>query len=394
MWSQFRLRGLRVWGARYLAAILAVSLALFLTTFLWNQIRPSTALLFAAVMLSAWYGGMGPGLLASLFAAVAAEYLFMEPTHHIDLRDAVRLAVFLLSAVLISWMNAERHAANASLRAARVTLVSQVEQRTAELKATNEQLRDEIREHERAQKRVLDFQNQLRAMHAELALVEERERRRIAVDLHDRIGQSLVMAQFKIREIHALTSDADTSALISDATEILNQTVRDTRSLMFELSPPVLYDLGLSAALGWLTQNLSRQHGLVIELKDNNLPVGLSQARRVILFRTVRELLMNVIKHARTDRALVSVRMDHGRIRIEVTDRGAGFEVSRGRPGQADGEHFGLLSVTEQIQSIGGQLKVESSVGNGTNVVLVCPVDSGPPGGSESLHGDKNSPRG
>jgi PAS domain S-box-containing protein len=216
------------------------------------------------------------------------------------------------------------------------------------------------------------YQERLQRMSFEAVVTEEQERRRIAIDLHDRLGQALALAQIKLAEVRREISGEPRSRLDS-ATELLEQAITDMGSVIFDLSPPVLYDLGLHAALGWLAEDLERRHGIKVQVSDDGQDKPLDDAAKGVVFRAVRELLMNVLKHAGCTDAKVTLRLAEAQLHIDVEDRGVGFEP--GLPADSPiGHGFGLLSVREQLARLDGNLSVASSPGQGTVASVRIPV--------------------
>jgi signal transduction histidine kinase len=226
----------------------------------------------------------------------------------------------------------------------------------------------DVTERKEKERQIRDYQTRLVDMAFDAAVAEERERRRIAADLHDRIGQSLAVAQMKI----AAARDAflaEPRGALDDALGLIEQTIADVRTLMFDLSPPVLYDLGLTAALAWLSETFQQKHGLAVALDARDDSSGLDPDVAALLFRTVRELLMNVVKHAGTNRASVRLRTDADAIHIAVSDAGVGFDPA-GTSGRGT---FGLFSAREQVIRLGGSFTVRSARGKGTAVHVRVP---------------------
>jgi signal transduction histidine kinase len=147
----------------------------------------------------------------------------------------------------------------------------------------------------------------------------------------------------------------------------------EIRTLSFELSPPVLYDLGLPDALSWLTEDVERRYGIKVELADDESQKPLGHVAAALVFRAIRELLTNVFKHAKCPACTVSMRRDGADLHIEVRDHGTGFDVY-GAEQESPGRGFGLSSVREQISRIGGQVAVASALGKGTRVSLRVPL--------------------
>ena len=235
-----------------------------------------------------------------------------------------------------------------------------------------------------SEEKLRDYQAKLQHMAFDAALAEGRERRRIAADLHDRIGQSLALAQIKLTSMRETVTGAPRTA-IDEAIELLAQSVFDTRTLTFELSPPVLYDLGLTHALSWLAENVEKRQGLRIELCDDELHKPLDDATAALVFRAVRELLMNVLKHAKASTAKVSLRRTGDHFDIDVEDEGVGFDPDVTLHSSAGG--FGLFSVREQISRLGGTVEVASRPQQGTRVSIRVPLKLGEPPKAEVADG-------
>jgi PAS domain S-box-containing protein len=225
----------------------------------------------------------------------------------------------------------------------------------------------------RVENDVRRYQERLQSMSFEAVVAEERERRRIAIELHDRMGQALALAQIKLTSVRGgLVGEARSS--VNGAVELLEQAITDARGLIFELSPPVLYDLGLKEALDWLAEDLEKRHGIKVEVSDDGADKRLDDAAKGVVFRAVRELLMNVLKHAQSPVARVRLRRADGHYLIDVDDQGIGFELgsSNDPPGR---QGFGLLSVRQQITRLGGELTIESTPGRGTLASVRVPME-------------------
>jgi signal transduction histidine kinase len=201
------------------------------------------------------------------------------------------------------------------------------------------------------------------------SLAEERERRRIAADLHDRIGQALTLAQMKLQTLNPAGSRP---IAVDEALDLLAQSIVDTRTLVFELSPPILYELGLEPALSWLAEDLGKRSGVHIEVSDDGATKPLDDGTAGVVFRAVRELLTNVLKHAQTSHAKVSLRRAGNQLEIDIEDQGAGFDVEVARNPATHG--FGLFGVREQISRLGGTMDLRSHPQQGTCVSLRLPL--------------------
>ncbi len=233
----------------------------------------------------------------------------------------------------------------------------------------------DITEFKQAEEKILADQVALRSLTSELQLTEERERRRIANDLHDSIGQILAMSKREL--IHLQKSPpADVAISLKEVVKQLDQAVRETRTLSFELSPSVLYDLGLEVALEDLVERFSNNSKINCRFQNSHELGPLPEAIGVLLYRSIRELLINAIKHSNAAEIIVSLNKTEDKLLIVVEDDGSGFDVSilDGSPRRAKG--FGVLSIKERLKHIGGFCEIQSSHGKGTKVTLVVPLDN------------------
>ncbi len=233
--------------------------------------------------------------------------------------------------------------------------------------------RSEVAHHrDRAESR--HYKEKLQGMVFDGAVVAERQRQRrgLAVDLHDGIGQSLALALLRLKDSQR-TVNPQSAGSLGQGIEVIEGALVEARSLMFELSPPLLYDLGLPAALGWLSEQLEARHGVRVSVTTDAPFPRLDDELASLLFRMVRELLLNVVKHAAVTAASVKVRHEAGAVSVLVEDAGPGFDASLTARHDGGGG-FGLFSVREQILSLGGTFEITSSPGKGTKVVLRVPL--------------------
>jgi signal transduction histidine kinase len=220
----------------------------------------------------------------------------------------------------------ERKAAEEATRKANAELEHEVQKRTFELVQTNEPLKHEIGERRQAEQELLAYQAKPRTLSSELSLTEERERRRIATEQHDRIGQTLAFTKIKLGELQKASPSKSAAKVVEEIRQFIEQTIQDTRSLTFELSPPVLYDLGLEAAVEGFTNKVKKQYGLAIEFYDDELPKPLNEGVRVFIYQAIRELLFNITRHAKAVSAKVSIRREGENIVVDIGDDGVGFD--------------------------------------------------------------------
>jgi two-component system, chemotaxis family, CheB/CheR fusion protein len=226
--------------------------------------------------------------------------------------------------------------------------------------------------HGELERKVKERTEQLRALAEKLTRAEQAERRRIVRILHEDLQQLLAGAKYTLGSIRGGRSKAGRQAALEEVGGILEKAIQLSRSLSLGLRPPVLYESGLGAALEWLAGEMKEEFGLVVRLQGGGVAGPASEEKRDFLFHAVRELLFNVAKHAGTGTAQVRMaRTGGGRLRIEVRDRGAGFDPDATRARQ---DTLGLFSIRERVESLGGQMQVASAPGHGTTVTLTVPL--------------------
>jgi signal transduction histidine kinase len=217
---------------------------------------------------------------------------------------------------------------------------------------------------------------QLRALATEITLAEERARRKLASELHDGPAQNLTGMSLSLAAMKRHLTDREQVERIVELEQVLADTTLQTRTLMLELAPPGLHENGLVEALRWLADRVRQQQRLLVTVEDDGAPKPLEDSVNILLFQTVRELLQNVVKHARSKRATVRCSTDREQLTLDVVDPGVGFEVqSLNRlPTRTGG--FGLFSIRERLKLMGGNIDIHSVVGEGTTVRIRVPLKS------------------
>jgi PAS domain S-box-containing protein len=233
---------------------------------------------------------------------------------------------------------------------------------------------ENLNERKQTEEEIHTYQGQLRALASEISLREARDRRRLATDLHDHIGQTLAVAQIKLGEFQEWATAAAMTESLGEVRQLVDQAIKSSRALIFELSPPILYDLGFEAAVEWFGDYLKEHHGLQVAVKPDGHYKPLNHETLVLLFQMVRELMLNAAKHARARRAEVSIRREGPLLLIQVADDGVGFDPDRLVASRERPRGFGLFSVREHLAGLGGSLRIDSRPGRGTQVSLVVPV--------------------
>lgn len=215
---------------------------------------------------------------------------------------------------------------------------------------------------------------QLRTLMAELGLIEERERRSLAQDLHDGLGQLLSIVKIKLTSLEYSERRGALKKPLKEIEDLVDQSNRSVRSLMQQLSPSVLEALGLVPALEWLAEEMERCYGLSVRIDVEGPPPALKEPARTTIFRVLRELLINVAKHAGTNLAQVNCQQgSDGGITLSVTDQGKGFDYEKALNGSRVESGFGLVSARERIEFIGGEMNVDTQPGYGATVSISFP---------------------
>jgi signal transduction histidine kinase len=256
----------------------------------------------------------------------------------------------------------ERRRITEELRRAHDELEQRVRERTAELEDANRQL--------------LEHQRATRQLASQVSLAEEQERRRIAAGLHDDVGQMLALIKMKLGTIdpHGISAVSDD---LRSVRKLLDEAIRRTRSLTFDLGARVLYEFGLATAIENLVDQFREQHRITATFEDDERPKPLDEGIEVALYRATRELLHNVAKHARAQHIVVRLSCDTDTcrcVRIEASDDGVGFDPARHGAQPPKGGGFGLFNIRERLEYVGGKMTIDSTPGEGTRVTLQAPM--------------------
>jgi PAS domain S-box-containing protein len=229
-----------------------------------------------------------------------------------------------------------------------------------------------------AEIKILDYQRRLKALASQLTIAEEKERRAIAADLHDHVGQSLALARVQLASARKSVTESKLADKLDEISDTLLKSIKDVRMFMLELSSPATHARGLSSAISeWLGSQIANRHNLKTEFIDNipdNRRKSLDPNVQTILFRNVRELVVNVVKHARASKVKVRIEDKNASIRIIVEDDGIGFEASAVTQAGSKTGGFGLFSIEELMANLGGNLKIVSEPGKGCTAILSAPM--------------------
>lgn len=228
----------------------------------------------------------------------------------------------------------------------------------------------DITERKLAQERVIADQKQLRLLTAELLLTEERERHEIATALHDSLGPILAFSKRELGTLQKFAPPQIAEAL-RNVSDNISEAVKQTRTLTFDLSPPTLYTLGFEIAIEELIERFCEEHQLEYSFRNSDEPKPLTTPVKILLYRSIREMLINIAKHAKAKLVKIALARNNNDIQVTVEDDGKGFDASvlSEKP-----KGLGLFSVRERLRHIGGKLEIESKKGKGSHITLTAPL--------------------
>lgn len=288
-------------------------------------------------------------------------YIYVSISFSPIFDDAGRITdITSIARDITAWFKKEQE-----LRQAKVMLEQRVMERTMEIQERNLDLQKEVFRRKR-------YQLQLRKLGMHLMHIEEQERRRIATGLHDNIVQSLALAKIKTGILRKKNKDSQYYNEIDHIYTILDESIEQTRTLTFELSPPVLYEMGLAAAIEWIASEYSERYDLNITVNKTGPIRSMPEDIRNVLFQSVREICNNIVKHAHATDAEMQLDQNEDRVIIHIRDNGVGFDVNGLE--RHDSSGFGLFNIKDRIQYLDGSVNIESEPGTGTNITLSVPI--------------------
>jgi signal transduction histidine kinase len=352
-------RTLKIRVVPYILAAAAVVVALLISSALRPWVGDGVAyiLLLAAIAFSAWYCGTGPSIFAVVLAMANALYGFMPPVHAFRIltrADLVTLLVFLFSSTALVIMAEFRRRHYEELRKSQGELESLVQQRTADLDAANQSLRD---------------------LSARLLKSQDEERRRIARELHDSVGQLLAALGMNLSEVRLdIERLAKTANALMDSENLVHEMTTEVRTISHLLHPPLLDEAGLCSALRWYGDGFALRSKIKVDLdlpKDfNRLP----RESETAIFRVIQECLTNIHRHSESPIARIRLWQRDDHVMVEIEDEGKGIPpekqiemASGGTPG------VGIRGMRERLRQLGGALEINSSE-SGTVIVVQLPI--------------------
>jgi signal transduction histidine kinase len=348
---------------RYGAALAASAVALIVRRVLDPLLGDSLpyVTVFPAVAFSACLLGVAPSLLTVFAGLLGARYWFLAPANAQSIpgtSEAVGMAVYLLVCGVVVAIGEMARRNNAMLRLAQGDLEERMKQRTAELDAANQSLGE---------------------LTARLMKLQDEERRRIARELHDSVGQTLAALSMNLSTIGGdLERLLKTASAVTDSAALVADMTADIRTISYLLHPPLLDEAGLSSALRWYIQGFAERSRIKVDLDVPEDFARLPRDLETAIFRVVQECLTNIHRHSKSPLARVRVAISGGDVVVEVEDEGRGIApekqveiMSTGLPG------VGVRGMRERLRQLGGSLEIKST-DKGTVVVAHLPVAATP----------------
>ena len=362
---------------RYALAILAAIIALWLRLLLSPLLGETNPYhtLWPAVVFSAWYCGLGPSILTALIGLVGIWYWFLPPYSSFSLQDpkvqiSGMLGFLVFSGLIIALGEANRRSlartkwAEEQLREAHDELERKVQERTADLKTANDSLRE---------------------LSSRLQQMRDEERRQIARELHDSVGQLLAALSMNIAVVQRQSNQLDSAGAraVSENAAMVEQISREIRTLSHLLHPPLLDAAGLASALRWYVDGFSERSKIKVDVDIPEEFGRLSDEMEIAIFRMVQECLTNIHRHSGGAAATIRVREEDHHLRVEIQDQGKGIPPekqvelsSSARTG------VGFRGMRERLRQLGGILEIQSD-GTGTAVIATLPLQPSVAGGEQ-----------
>jgi signal transduction histidine kinase len=354
-------------GVRYALALFAIILALLIRQAIDPLLGPNVPYLvmFPAIVFSAWYCGLGPAVITTILAFFGEQYWFIPPLHTLAIvgqQEWVSATVYFAISVVIILFAESRQRSSAALRQSHDEIENRVEERTRDLQAKNVELVNQTEIVHQLSRRLLQAQDE--------------ERRRIARDLHDSLGQLAVALNMNLSSIknEVPWCGPNESRLLDDSVFLVQELLRQVRTISHLLHPPLLDEVGLQSAIRWYVEEFSKRSNIQVTLELPGMLDRLSQDAETSVFRIIQECLTNVHRHSESPIAGIRVACTEDELMAEVWDRGKGISSEiQIMLSSAEAGGVGIRGMRERLRQFGGTLEVKSGQ-QGTRVVARIPV--------------------
>jgi len=354
---------MRRYGAAMLAAVAALFLRGLLAPILGLQNPYHTA--WAAVVFSAWYCGIGPSVLTILLDLIGIWFWFLPPNGSFALANprsdiAGMLGFVLLSSVIVAFGESTRRSiarsrsAEEQLRSTHAELERKVQERTAELSLANEHLRQ---------------------LSGKLQQLRDEERKQLARELHDSVGQMLAALSMNIAKVRSQAQRLDPAAAsaVAENAEIVEQISKEIRTISHLLHPPLLDVAGLASAIRWYVDGFSERSKIRVDMEVPAEFRRLSEEMELTIFRLIQECLTNIHRHSGSSTASIAIRQEDHTILVQIKDQGKGISSDKQMELGTDRAGVGFRGMRERLRQLGGELEIQSGSG-GTSVTARVPL--------------------
>jgi signal transduction histidine kinase len=347
------------------SAIAAIAICVGLHRFVGNG--GCYVLLLLAVAGSGWYCGVGPSVAAVVIGLVAATFDFTPHIHSFaapTTEEWILMLTFLVSSILVIFMGELRRHENERLLTMQTELEIKVQERTADLDTVNRNLRE---------------------LSARLMQLQDDERRRIARELHDSVGQTLAALAMNLSVVRSDVERLSAIAVaLNDSENLIRDMSSEVRTISHLLHPPLLDEAGLASALRWYVDGFAQRSKIKVDLDMPEDFGRLPSDMETAIFRVVQECLTNIHRHSESPWAKIRLRQRHDQVLVEIEDKGKGIPPEKREELTATGTPgVGIRGMRERLRQLGGTLEINSS-GNGTTVVVKLPIPDKT--GSEKVH--------
>ncbi|MGA2337468.1 MAG: sensor histidine kinase [Terriglobales bacterium] len=373
----------RIWGVvmrrlipdarRYVVAILAALVALVVREMLSPFFRDHNPYhtVWLAVVFSAWYCGVGPSIVGTLLSVVGVWYFFLPPFHsfalknpEVEISGIIGFMVFSSFIIALGEANrrskarserevAERKQIEDELRRTQAQLESRVQERTAELNSAYQSLRQ---------------------LSAQLLQSQDEERRRLARELHDSVGQLLASIKMNSAVFQSVQRDSPVAKAATDNAILIDQVISEIRTMSHLLHPPLLDEIGLPSALRWYVDGFSERSKIAVDVDIADDIERLGNDMEIAIFRVVQECLTNVHRHSGSRSAALRLAREDGHVQLEIKDAGKGIPLGKQLALSSKGQlGVGFRGMRERVHQLGGNLDVRSD-SMGTTITATLPI--------------------
>jgi PAS domain S-box-containing protein len=226
-----------------------------------------------------------------------------------------------------------------------------------------------------AKNKIEDYQMSLQSLTSEISLIEEKQKKEIAANIHDHLSQSLVISKMRISDLEKKDELKNVSKDLDFIKKHISDALDNSRKITYDLSPPVLYQLGLIDAIDWFADETQEKYAINFQANSNVDTIQLSEFKSILLFRCIQEAVTNTIKYAEASLIILNLTKEKETVSVVITDNGKGFDTKKLNSNVNSGSGFGLFAVKERIRNMNGTLEIISEINIGTKIKIIVPLE-------------------